>query len=262
MDLKLQDKVIIVTGGARGIGEGIVRRLADEGAIPAIVDLNGQSAQALSEALRESGKQCVFAVADLTDPDQCKRAVESVYSMCHSIDGLVNNAGLNDGVGLQDGSYEQFVRSLTLNGVHYYTMTDLVLPYLTTGKGAIVNICSKVALTGQGGTSGYAAANGMRLELQTAHAAEMRARGLRCNAVVVAECATPQYEWWLSQQPDPEAQLQRINEKIPLDNRRTTPDEIAATTVFLLSEKSRSINAEYFHVDGGYVHLDRRVAAR
>ena len=262
MDLKLTDKVIIVTGGARGIGEGIVRKLAEEGAIPAIVDLNGQLALQLCEVLRREGKQCVYAVADLTDPEQCSQAVESIHTMCHSIDGLVNNAGLNDGVGLQDGSYEQFVRSLTLNGVHYYTMTDLVLPYLTADTGSIVNICSKVALTGQGGTSGYAAANGMRLELQTGHAAEMRARGIRCNAVVVAECATPQYEWWLSQQPDPEAQLQRINEKIPLFNRRTTTEEIAATTVFLLSEKSRCINTEYFHVDGGYVHLDRRIVAQ
>ena len=192
MDLKLKDKVIVVTGGARGIGESIVRKLAEEGAIPCIIDLNEGLANQVCDDLVRRGWECFVAVADLTDPGQCKQAIEKIVAAYHKIDGLVNNAGVNDGIGLEKGDYAGFVRSLEVNAVHYYTIARLVQPYLIDSRGSIVNICSKVALTGQGNTSGYAAANGMRLEMTTAWANELRPTGVRCNAVVVAECATPQ----------------------------------------------------------------------
>jgi len=259
MNLNLKDKVIIVTGGARGIGESIVRKLAEEGAIPCIIDLDETLAHQLCDELTRDNKKCFVAIADLTDPDQCRQAINKIIATYHTIDGLVNNAGLNDGVGLENGNYEKFIRSLKLNGVHYYMMTELVQPFLQMSKGSIVNICSKVAITGQGNTSGYAAGNGMRLAMSNAWANQTKSTGIRGNAVVVAECSTPQYEWWLNTQPDPQEQLKKINAKIPLYNRRTTPDEVADTSIFLLSEKSAQINGETFHVDGGYVHLDRRI---
>jgi L-fucose dehydrogenase len=126
-------------------------------------------------------------------------------------------------------------------------------------KGAIVNICSKTGETGQGGTSGYAAANGARLHLTKNWASSFPSSGVRVNAVVVAECWTPQYEWWISQQSNPKEKLKEINAKIPLGNRMTTCEEIADTVTFLLSPKSRGINGQWMHVDGGYVHLDRAV---
>ncbi|WP_153798137.1 SDR family oxidoreductase [Foetidibacter luteolus] len=259
MDLKLKDKVIVVTGGARGIGESIVRKLAEEDAIPCIIDVNEPLANQVCASLIRINKKCFFAGADLTDAVQCRQAIEKIISRYQKIDGLVNNAGLNDGIGLEEGSYDRFIHSLKLNAVHYYLITELVQSFLKLSKGSIVNICSKVAETGQGDTSGYAAANGMRLEMSTVEAREVIAAGVRVNAVVVAECATPQYEWWLNTLTDPEGQLRKINAKIPLYNRRTSPDEIAETTVFLLSEKSSGINGEFFHVDGGYVHLDRSI---
>lgn len=259
MDLKLKDKVIVVTGGARGIGESIVRKLADENAIPCIIDVNKTLAEQLGEDLMKQDKKCFVVIADLTDAVECRQAIENIITRYQKIDGLVNNAGVNDGVGLENGSYERFINSLKLNAVHYYTITQFLLPALKISNGCIVNICSKVAETGQGNTSGYAAANGMRLEMTTAWANELSASGIRVNGVIVAECSTPQYEWWINTQPNPAELLQKINSKIPLFNRRTTPAEIADTTVFLLSERSVCINGELFHVDGGYVHLDRSI---
>lgn len=259
MELDLNNKVIIVTGGARGIGESIVRKLADENAIPCIIDINESLADKLVKDLHQNKKQCFAVTADLTKPEQCENAINNIINECGSIDGLVNNAGLNDGVGLEHGSYDKFIQSLHVNAVHYFTVTHFALNALKKSKGNIVNICSKVAQTGQGNTSGYAAANGIRFQLTTQWANELKEFGIRSNAIVVAECYTPQYDWWINQQDDPQKKLDEINAKIPLENRMTKPDEIADTALFLLSSKSNPINGEFFYVDGGYVHLDRRI---
>jgi L-fucose dehydrogenase len=191
--------------------------------------------------------------------DSCRDAVNQVLNRFERIDGLVNNAGLNDGVSLENGDYKKFIDSIDKNVGHYHTMAELCFPSLKKSKGVIVNICSKTGETGQGGTSGYAAANGARLELTKKWAALFPSSGIRVNAVVVAECWTPQYEWWISQQANPAEKLKEINAKIPLGNRMTTCEEIADTVLFLLSPMSSAINGQWMHVDGGYVHLDRAV---
>lgn len=259
MDLNLSDKVIIVTGGARGIGESIVRKLANENAIPCIIDINQQLADNLVNTLQQNNQRSFAVIADLTQPEQCKKAIDNIIDKFGSLDGIVNNAGLNDGVSLENGTYEKFIQSLKVNAAHYFSITHYALNALKNSKGSIVNICSKVAQTGQGGTSGYAAANGVRFGLTAAWAQELAAFNIRVNAIVVAECYTPQYDWWIKQQPDPEASLNAIISKIPLEQRMTLPDEIADTALFLLSSKSTSVNGEFFYVDGGYVHLDRRI---
>lgn len=254
MDLGLKDKIIIVTGGAKGIGEGIVKVLANDGAIPIIVGRNEQDNLLTLSELNGIGHQ---VVAELSDPKECKKAVDQIVANFGKIDGLVNNAGVNDGVGLENGSYEAFMASLHKNVVHYYLMAQYCLPELKKSKGSIVNITSKTAETGQGGTSAYAAANGGRNALTREWAVELLKYGIRVNAVVVAECYTPLYEKWIETLPFPEETLAKINSKIPLGNRMTTAEEIANMTVFLLSEKSSHTTGQLIHVDGGYVHLDR-----
>ncbi len=197
---------------------------------------------------------------ELTSSDDCLHALSQILKKFEKIDGLVNNAGLNDGVSLENGDIRKFVESIDKNVGHYHTMAELCLPHLKKSKGVIVNICSKTAETGQGGTSGYAAANGGRLALTENWAAMFSSTGIRVNAVVVAECWTPQYKWWIGQQDNPEEKLKEINSKIPLENRMTTCEEIADSVLFLLSPKSSGINGQLMHVDGGYVHLDRALA--
>jgi len=123
-----------------------------------------------------------------------------------------------------------------------------------------VNITSKTAETGQGGTSAYAAANGGRNALTREWAVELLKYGIRVNAIVVAESWTPLYEKWISSLPNPEEKLKSIVAKIPFENRMTTAEEIANMTVFLLSPKSSHTTGQLIHVDGGYVHLDRALA--
>lgn len=260
MDLQLKDKVIIVTGGAKGIGEGIVRVLAKEGAIPVIIGRNESDNLKLANDVAASGGQVFQVVAELTNPEDNAKAVSQVLEKFGRIDGLVNNAGVNDGVSLTNGTYEKFIESLHKNIVHYYLMAHHALPSLIKSKGSIVNIGSKVADTGQGGTSAYAAANGGRNALTREWAVELLPHGIRVNSVIVSECYTPLYQTWISSIPNSEEKLASIKAKIPLGNRMTTAEEIANATIFLLSEVSSHTTGQLVYVDGGYVHLDRSVS--
>lgn len=259
MDLGLKNKVIIVTGGAKGIGEGISRVLASEGATVIIIGRNAKDNKHTVDEIAALGGIADSFAAELTEPDQCEAAVRYVADKYQRIDGLVNNAGVNDGVGLESGNYELFMRSLHRNVVHYYLMAHHALPFLKTSGGSIVNITSKTAETGQGNTSAYAAANGGRNALTREWAVELLPFNIRVNAVVVAESWTPLYESWISGFDDPQKKLEQITAKIPLGHRMTTTEEIANTVAFLLSEKSSHTTGQLIHVDGGYVHLDRAI---
>ncbi|RZK74704.1 MAG: SDR family oxidoreductase [Pedobacter sp.] len=259
MDLHLKDKVVIVTGGAKGIGEGIVTVLAQEGAIPVIIGRNAADNQKVVDAIVAKGGQAFQVVAELSEPTASAQAIQAVVDKFGRIDGLVNNAGVNDGVGLENGSYEGFISSLHKNVVHYYLMAQHALPELIKSKGSIVNIGSKVADTGQGGTSAYAASNGARNALTREWAVELLPHEIRVNAVIVAECFTPLYQTWINSIPNSEEKLADITSKIPLGKRMTTAEEIANAVVFLLSDRSSHTTGQFVYVDGGYVHLDRSI---
>lgn len=254
MDLGLKDKVVLITGGAKGIGAGIVKVLAQEGAIPVIIGRNADDNAAM---LDEIGGKGFSVFAELTNPADCKKAVEETVQQYGRIDGVVNNAGVNDGVGLENGNYDDFITSLHRNLVHYYLIVHHALPELKKSKGSIVNIGSKVADTGQGNTSAYAASNGGRNALTREWAVELLKYGIRVNAVIVAECYTPLYDKWIKTLSNPEETLKKITNKIPLGKRMTTAEEIANMVVFLLSERSSHTTGQLIYVDGGYTHLDR-----
>lgn len=257
MDLGLKNKVVIVTGGAKGIGAAITRACCAEGAIPVIVDRDAEASRDFAVSLRAGGIPCESIVADLSAPEECARAVKEVVAKFHSVNALVNNAGINDRIGLTDGGVDKFVASLGRNLVHYYAMAHHALPALKESRGTIVNIASKTAVTGQGGTSGYVASKGAILALTREWAAELAPHGIRVNAVVPAEVATPLYEQWLAAFPDPEKRRREITAKIPFGHRMTTPEEIAAMVAFLISDRATHVTGQHVFVDGGYTHLDR-----
>jgi NAD(P)-dependent dehydrogenase (short-subunit alcohol dehydrogenase family) len=257
MDLQLKDKVVIVTGGAKGIGAAIVHSLTAEGAVPVIVDRDAEAGKRLQNKLQESNLNCTLINVDVETPESCSQSIEQTLKTFGRIDALVNNAGRNDKVGLESGSVAEYVASLNRNLVHYYSMAHYALPHLKRSRGAIVNIGSKTAVTGQGSTSGYASSKGAIMALTREWAAELLPYGIRVNTVMPAEVMTPLYCSWLDTFPNPEEKLKTILTKIPLEQRMTTPEEIAAMVVFLLSAKSSHTTGQHLFVDGGYVHLDR-----
>jgi len=258
MDLGLADKVIIVTGGASGIGEAIVRTLSIEGAIPVILDRKPmEDCSELIEELKIHHSSDIYFKLDLTEESQVSEAVERTFKRYKRLDGIVNNAGVNDGVGL-DSSPADFRGSIERNLIHSFTLLHHSLPHLKkSSAAAVVNIGSKVAFTGQGGTSGYAAAKGGLAALTREWALDLSKDNIRVNAVVPAEVWTPMYEEWLNSQGDPQRRRDEIENRIPLGKRMTEAQEIADAAVFLLSNRSSHTTGQLIHVDGGYVHLDR-----
>jgi L-fucose dehydrogenase len=260
MDLRLKDKVVVITGGAKGIGAAIVRGCAAEEAIPVIVDQDAEAGRELRRELEKPGARVGFYRADLTSAKDCSQAVEQTLRDFGGLDVLVNNAGINDRVGLEDGTPEKFIGSLERNLLHYYNMAHYALAALKKSRGCIVSIASKTAVTGQGGTSGYVAAKGGVLALTREWAVELLPYGIRVNAVVPAEVMTPLYKQWLGAFPNPEEKLREVTAKIPLGKRMTQPEEIAATVLFLISAQASHVTGQHLFVDGGYVHLDRALA--
>jgi L-fucose dehydrogenase len=256
VDLGLNERVIAVTGGASGIGASITRACLAEGARVVVLSRATPIVHDFMMELRDA--RCEWMEVELAETEQCQRAVSAIEAKYGELYALVNNAGANDDVGLEHGTPEKFYESLRHNLLHYYALSHFALPMLKAASGTILNISSKVALTGQGGTSAYAAAKGAQLALTREWAAELLPYGIRVNALLPAEVMTPLYGQWLARQPDPEKQLQEIVRRIPLGHRMTTADEIAAAAVFLLSPtRSGHTTGQQVVVDGGYTHLDR-----
>jgi len=260
MDLGLKDKVFIVTGGAKGIGEAISKLIAAEGGIAVIAGRSTEDNNKTVAAIIAAGGKAVEVTAELGEAAACKKVIDFTVEKYGRIDGLVNNAGVNDGVGLESGSPEKFMASLQKNISHYYNLAHYALPHLKATKGNIVNIGSKVADTGQGNTSGYAASKGGINALTREWAVELIPYGIRVNTVIPAEVWTPLYETWINSLPNPQEKLASIVAKIPFEKRMTTSEEIANMTVFLLSNVSSHTTGQIVYVDGGYTHLDRSIS--
>ena len=257
MNLDLADKPVIVTGGGAGIGAAISLTLAEEGAIPVILARRPPDPAFLNR-LTDLAPKAGWIEADLSQDDACISAVAQAKARFGRIYGLVNNAGRNDGVGLDAGP-AAFRASLDQNLMHYYTLLHLLQDDIKASAGAVVNISSKTAVTGQGQTSAYVAAKAAQLGLTREWAAALAPWGVRVNAVIPAEVMTPMYADWLKSFPDPAAQLATITARIPLGQRMTTDREIAAAVVFALSPRSAHTTGQWLYVDGGYTHLDRAI---
>ena len=256
MDLGLTNKIAIVTGGSRGIGASIVANLLEEGARVANIDKSAPD----DEFLALSKERYFHLPTDLCDSDACGAAVSEIVGHFGRINVLVNNAGVNDAVNLAAGP-AAFVDSLQRNLVHYYAMVHFARDELKKHSGAIVNIGSKVSLTGQGGTSAYAAAKGGINSLTREWAVALAPYSVRVNAVLPAETWTPMYADWIDSLENGAETKAAIESLIPLGRRFTTADELARTVVFLASDASSHTTGQILLVDGGYTHLDRKCTA-
>ena len=258
MDLGLKEKVVIVTGGSKGIGGAISEVLAAEGATVIIAGRNQSDGDKKVVELKNLPGKVEFFQIELRDEQRREQLIRHVIDRYGQIDGLVNNAGVNDSVGLRTGSVEEFLESYHKNVVHVYSLMQKALPALQATRGSVVNIGSKVADTGQGNTSGYAASKGAINALTREWALDLAPDSIRVNCVIPAEVWTPLYDRWINSLPHPEAKKDEIVSRIPLEKRFTTATEIANMTVFLLSNKvSGHTTGQVVYVDGGYTHLDR-----
>src|SRR5699024_4697802 len=244
-------------------GRAIALQLAKEGAIPVVLNRKNNVAEEFENTLKEITDTYSIYYIDLNDTQSIEGIVKDVVDKYGKINGIVNNAGRNDNLSLEETSWQEFEASIHSNLTHYYELVHQAVSYLKESKGAVVNISSKTAVTGQGKTSAYAAAKGAILGLTREWAAALAKDSVRVNAIVVAESWTPLYKDWIKTFGDEEEQEKRlklITDNIPLEKRMTYPEEIANQTVFLLSDRASHTTGQWVYVDGGYVHLDRALS--
>lgn len=266
MDLKLNEKVAIVTGGAKGIGRAVVECLIEEGAKVMFADLDETASKELvSNTVKVFGTSkrddLAFVLGDLSDETACKQIVRRTVDQFGKIDILINNAGFNDSTGFHC-SEATFLESLQRNLVQVFSVTKFASDELKKNQGSIVNVSSKVSVTGQGGTTGYAAAKGAVNALTREWAVEFSDSNVNVNTVLPAECWTASYAAWIESQADPAAAKKEIGDLVPLGKRFTTAEEIADAVVFLASPRSSHTTGQLLFVDGGYTHLDRKLSAK
>lgn len=256
MNLELDGAGVLISGGARGIGAATARAFTAEGARVAIVDRDVEHGAALAAMLPGS----LFVEADLTREADCERAVAATVREFGRLDVLVNNAGVNDSVPLT-ASPSEFVASLQRNLFHVFALTHFAHHHLASRQGAVVNLSSKVAVTGQGRTSGYAAAKGAVNALTREWAVALAPEGVRVNTVVPAECDTDQYRRWFDAQPDPKLARSKVERLVPFGRRLSTPEELADAILWLASRRSSHVTGQILYVDGGYTHMDRALTS-
>ena len=242
MDLNLNNKITIVTGGAKGIGEAITRSVAAEGGIPVILGRSKEAGENLKKDLSDNGQEALALCYELSPAENCEVAVSTVIEKYGRIDALVNNAGVNDGIGLEKGQPKQFRYSVESNLFHYYYMAHYCFPELKKSEGSIVNISSKTAITGQGNTSGYAAAKGAQLALTREWAVELLKHNIRVNAIA------PGIILWPENDKASEEVKKEIINKTAL-GRMGNPEDIAAAAYLLY--KSTYMTGQVLKVDGG-----------
>ncbi|MPB63995.1 SDR family oxidoreductase [Campylobacter upsaliensis] len=256
MDLRIKDKICVISGGAKGIGLGIARLWAREGGIPVILSRSTMDKD-LENEFKNLYENFGFYQIDLKEYEKIKKLIGEIYQKYGSIYALVNNAGANDNLHIKNSSTKDLVKSYENNLFHYYTLVKECLLYIKKEKGSILNIVSKTALTGQGRTSAYASAKAAQIGFTREWACAFAKDEVRVNALSPAEVMTPLYEKWLQNFLDPKEQYEKISKTIPLGQRFTSIEEIANTAVFTLSPLASHTTGQILFVDGGYVHLDR-----
>ena len=264
MDLSafnLQGKVALITGGAHGIGFSIAEGMAKCGAA---ICFNCSSEASLEKGLaayKAAGIDAHGYVADVSDEDAVNAMVAKIKAEVGPVDILVNNAGLMKRVPMIEMSHADFMRVIDVHVGGAFNCSKAVLPdMMEKREGKIINICSMMSELGRETVSAYAAAKGAILGLTREWAAALVHDSVRVNAIVVAEAWTPLYANWIKTFGDEEAQQKRlslITDRIPLEHRMTSTEEIADTTCFLLSDRSSHTTGQWCNVDGGYVNLDR-----
>ncbi len=244
--MRLQGKVAIITGAARGIGRETALLFAAEGAKVVICDLLAEGEE-VAEEIRSRGGEAIFYKLDVTDRESVKRMVNTVTERYGRIDILVNNAGITRDaqfLKMTEGDWDKVI-AVNLKGV--FNVTQAVAPVMVAqGKGKIVNAASVVALYGNFGQTNYVASKAGVIGMTKVWARELGRKGINVNAVAPGFIQTEMTA------KVPERVLQMMRERTPL-GRLGTPRDVAYAYLFLASDESDYVNGAVLSVDGGLV---------
>ncbi len=245
----LAGKVVLVTGGASGIGESIVRRFAGQKSAVAFFDIKESEGESLARELTAAGQVAAFKHVDLTDTKTMQAAIDEIARSMGPVSILVNNAAHDERHATENVTPEYWDDRIAVNLKHQFFAAQAVLPGMKRlGGGSIVNFGSTSWLIGLGGMAVYTASKSAVLGLTRSLARDYGPFNIRVNAIAPGWIMTQrQIDKWLT----PESETELMNRQCL--KRRLQPDELARFTLFLASDESSACTNQHYIVDGGWV---------
>ena len=248
--MKLQEKVAIVTGSGRGIGQGIARVFSQEGAKVVVVDIIEDLGKNMADELGAAEGKAIFVHADLKSGESVQKMVHTTIKTFGKLDILVNNAGYHLSKNVEETSEEEWEFIINTNLRSTFLCSKYALPHLRKTRGNIINISSMVGIVGQPNAGAYSATKGGQIAMSKGMAIDFAPDGIRVNVICPGWIQTPLVEDWFSQQNDPEASRKYIFGQHPL-GRIGTIEECGKAALFLASDDAAFVTGITLPIDGG-----------
>ncbi len=247
-----ENRCVIITGGAKGIGAGCVEVFHAAGGKIGLLDLDRKAAEQLAERLNAKRENSVrFLECDVSDFERLEKCIDEIVEHFGQLDSMINNAGVHPpATAIDDFSIEQMQQLMNINFMSTYAGAKFALPYLRKTKGTIINISSMTAVLGQRLSTAYAATKGAQVSFTKALALEAGEQGVRVNAVLPSNVDTPLMREWAETLEDPQSALERVA-SLQVFKRMATPREIGQVCLFLASDQSSFITGQAIEADGG-----------
>ncbi|MFH0795529.1 MAG: glucose 1-dehydrogenase [Candidatus Omnitrophota bacterium] len=248
--MKLKDKVAIVTGSSKGIGEGIARVFSQEGARVVITCRTENEGRKMADELGAPGKKAVFVKTDVKNSQEIQAMINATIATFGKIDILVNNAGYHLSKNVEETSEEEWEFIINTNLRSTFLCSKYAIPHLRKTKGNIINISSMVGLVGQPNAGAYSATKGGQIAMTKNMAIDFAPDGIRVNVICPGWIQTPLVEDWFSQQKDPDAARKYIYGQHPL-GRIGTIEECGKAALYLASDDAAFVTGITLNIDGG-----------
>jgi NAD(P)-dependent dehydrogenase (short-subunit alcohol dehydrogenase family) len=248
--MKLQEKVAIVTGSGRGIGQGIARVFSQEGAKVVVVDIIEDLGKNMADELGAAEGKAMFVHTDLKSGESVQKMISTTIKTFGKLDILVNNAGYHLSKNVEETSEEEWEFIINTNLRSTFLCSKYALPHLRKTRGNIINISSMVGIVGQPNAGAYSATKGGQIAMSKGMAIDFAPDGIRVNVICPGWIQTPLVEDWFSQQNDPEASRKYIFGQHPL-GRIGTIEECGKAALFLASDDAAFVTGITLPIDGG-----------
>ncbi len=248
--MRLKDKIAIVTGSSKGIGEGIARVFSQEGAKVVVVCRTEDAGKKMAEEFGASQGKAIFLKTDVTISESIQNMINTTVKTFGKLDILVNNAGYHISKNVEETSEKEWEFIINTNLRSTFLCSKYAIPHLRKTRGNIINISSMVGLVGQPNAGAYSATKGGQIAMSKGMAIDFAPDGIRVNVICPGWIQTPLVEDWFSQQKDPEAARKYIFGQHPL-GRIGTIEECGKAALYLASDDAGFVTGITLDIDGG-----------